>query len=76
MIEIQRLNDNTGRTVYAIWESASEQYVNSFHTYKEARTYARFLKRGGGFIDFTPAFMTNKIETEIEIEKDDVDEVE
>lgn len=64
MIEIHKLNDDLGQTWYFLWEPASEQYVNSFNTYNEARTYVRFLKRGGGFIDFTPAFMVKKIDIE------------
>jgi hypothetical protein len=57
MIEIHKVNDDFGNTSYFLWEKLSEQYVNSFNSYDEARNYTRFLKRGGGFIDFTPAFM-------------------
>lgn len=72
MIEIHKVNDDIGQTCYFLWENASEQYVNSFNTYDEARVYARFLKRGGGFVDFTPSFMVKKIN----LEKDKDDEVE
>jgi hypothetical protein len=57
MIEIHKVDDETGLPAYFLWEKSSEQYVNSFTTYDEARAYTRFLKRGGGFIDFTPTFM-------------------
>lgn len=68
MIEIHKMNDDLGQTCYFLWEKASEQYVNSFNTYDEARNYTRFLKRGGGFVDFTPAFMVSKINIETEDE--------
>jgi hypothetical protein len=71
MIEIHKVNDDFGNTSYFLWEKASEQYVNSFASYDEARNYTKFLKRGGGFVDFTPAFMVKKVsfgESDEEIE--------
>jgi hypothetical protein len=64
MIEIHKVNDDAGLHAYFLWENASEQYINSFASYNEARCYVRFLKRGGGFIDFTPAFMVKKVTLE------------
>jgi hypothetical protein len=64
MIEIHKVDDDFGNTSYFLWEKSSEQYVNSFNTYNEARSYTRFLKRGGGFIDFTPSFMVKKVPLE------------
>jgi hypothetical protein len=57
IMEIHKVNDDQNQPCYFLWENASEQYVNSFNSYDEARSYVRFLKRGGGFVDFTPAFM-------------------
>lgn len=73
MIEIHKINNDLGQTCYFLWEPASEQYVNSFNTYNEARAYSRFLKRGGGFIDFTPAFMIKTIAIQNEDEDDEVE---
>lgn len=72
MIEIHKVNDDAGLPAYFLWEKASEQYINSFASYNEARSYTRFLKRGGGFIDFTPAFMVKKVF----LEEDDDNEIE
>jgi hypothetical protein len=72
MLEIHKVNDDQNQTFYFLWENSSEQYVSSFNTYDEARSYVRFLKRGGGFVDFTPSFMVRLTP----IEDDEDEEVE
>ena len=61
MIEIHKVLDDNGIPDYFVWDAVAETYVESFDTYDEARSHIRFLKRGGGFGEFTPAFMGKKI---------------
>lgn len=65
--EIRTDYDETGRKAFIVRENTSDQDINFFLDYDAARSYIRFMKRGGGFIDFTPAFMTRKVGAENEV---------
>ena len=71
MFEIHKVIDDDGIPAYFVWDGVADTYVESFDEYDEARAHIRFLKRGGGFGEFTPAFMgkqTNKDGTDVEVE--------
>lgn len=69
--EIHSEFDTNGRKVFVVRENTSDQDIDFFLDYDSARSYIRFMKRGGGFIDFTPAFMTRKVG--VESEEDDIE---
>ena len=43
--------------VWNVYERSTEQIIETFFFEEDARDYAKFLERGGGFDGFTPSFM-------------------
>lgn len=59
--EIKRIKNETSSS-FGIWETDTEQFVGYFDDYDDARNHIRFLKRGGGYGDFHPAFVVANLE--------------
>lgn len=68
MFDIQTVNVDDQTTIYFVHEEPTDQYINWFLTGNQAMDYVNFLKRGGAFNGWTPAFML--VETEVETDID------
>lgn len=49
--------DYNGKSLYCVYEMATDQVVNHFKSEREAQKYIEFLEDGGAFAGFTPAFI-------------------
>lgn len=56
------IQNDDGDFFWTVLETATDQVINSFIFEDEARSYARFLNKGGGFDGFTPSFVLTKVE--------------
>lgn len=52
-----------GEYLWCVFEHATQQVVRSFFFEDDAHEYIRFLRSGGAFAGFTPAFVLQDIPT-------------
>ena len=61
------VQNNDGDFLWSVFETQTDQIIDSFIFEEEARSYARFLNNGGAFAGFTPSFMLLKVEAPADI---------
>ena len=64
--------EQSGEFLWCIFEHATDQVIHSFYFEDDAKKYVKFLKSGGAFNGYTPAFILTEFSTQ---PVDDIDEV-
>jgi hypothetical protein len=67
---LHNLKDENGDPLFCILENITNQVVDAFLFEDDARNRFDFLKRGGAFDGFTPAFILRKVLPKSDLNKE------